>query len=532
MGRDGVVRLEDGVTCGSIGEMMTRSGDPQGALSSEPSAPLSRVVALAASIVFLLVLSLAAVAQPLLAEEPDRASSAPHIARGLRQQAAPGAPVQDPGATSAVDQRAVLAGATPSVIVSPTARLVQPGHVTTVDVTVLDVSNLYGIEVRISFDPTILQVVDDDPIASGVQIALGPFLGCDVPSTCAIVRNEADNVGGTLAIAMSKAAPPPPDPAPPASNGSGVLAAITFEAVAIGTSPVSIGSARLTEPSGFLITPVGIGHGQVAVTLGGTIQGAVYHDLSGNGARDVGEPGLDGVRIRLIAPGTDGFFGTGDEITVIGTTLPDGSYSFDAATGQYKLYEHDPTGYGSTTPNTVVVSVGLGDTVVVDFGDQLALVLVGKVTFQGRSVPPAPDWVCPISMTLTPSGQTAPAYTLGAETDEHGTFTVTHPVSTGTYDVAVRDLHSLWNVRLDVAIGAGVIEFDAGRLVEGDANRDGKIDVVDLGMLAAAYGPGEPYDRDVDFNNDLTIGVGDLALLAANYGREGKVTLSGLLRSR
>jgi hypothetical protein len=53
----------------------------------------------------------------------------------------------------------------------------------------------------------------------------------------------------------------------------------------------------------------------------------------------------------------------------------------------------------------------------------------------------------------------------------------------------------------------------------GDANADGKVDVGDLGILAANYGMTSGATWDVgDFNVDGKVDVGDLGILAANYG--------------
>ena len=62
----------------------------------------------------------------------------------------------------------------------------------------------------------------------------------------------------------------------------------------------------------------------------------------------------------------------------------------------------------------------------------------------------------------------------------------------------------------------------------GDANRDGLVDVGDLGILAANYGQDLATDLPNatawewygygDFNSDGVVDVGDLGILAANYG--------------
>jgi hypothetical protein len=53
----------------------------------------------------------------------------------------------------------------------------------------------------------------------------------------------------------------------------------------------------------------------------------------------------------------------------------------------------------------------------------------------------------------------------------------------------------------------------------GDANGDGKVDVGDLGILAANYGGEDKTWSLGDFNKDGKVDVGDLGILAANYGQ-------------
>jgi hypothetical protein len=55
--------------------------------------------------------------------------------------------------------------------------------------------------------------------------------------------------------------------------------------------------------------------------------------------------------------------------------------------------------------------------------------------------------------------------------------------------------------------------------IPGDANKDGVVDVGDLGILAANYGTttGATWSQG-DFNGDGKVDVGDLGILAANYG--------------
>jgi hypothetical protein len=59
----------------------------------------------------------------------------------------------------------------------------------------------------------------------------------------------------------------------------------------------------------------------------------------------------------------------------------------------------------------------------------------------------------------------------------------------------------------------------------GDANSDGKVDVGDLGILAANYGGSNKNWAQGDFNGDGAVDVGDLGILAANYGSGTNQTL-------
>ena len=68
----------------------------------------------------------------------------------------------------------------------------------------------------------------------------------------------------------------------------------------------------------------------------------------------------------------------------------------------------------------------------------------------------------------------------------------------------------------------GVIERPA---ILGDINGDAKIDVGDLGILAAYYGTAQNTQWSMgDMNGDGKVDVGDLGILAANYGYNYNVT--------
>jgi uncharacterized repeat protein (TIGR01451 family) len=91
----------------------------------------------------------------------------------------------------------------------------------------------------------------------------------------------------------------------------------------------------------------------------------VFNDLNGNGVQDGGENGLSGVTITLRN-------GEGTAIATT-TTVGDGSYQFtNVSAGSYTVEETDPSGFVSTTPNTVSTTVAAGGAANANFGDRIS----------------------------------------------------------------------------------------------------------------------------------------------------------------
>ncbi|MDT7837383.1 SdrD B-like domain-containing protein [Aquabacterium sp. OR-4] len=75
----------------------------------------------------------------------------------------------------------------------------------------------------------------------------------------------------------------------------------------------------------------------------------VWYDCNANGVQDSGEVGLAGVKVTLTGAGTDGTFGTADDITATTTTASNGQYLFkDLVAGKYTVNFDGPTGYAFT----------------------------------------------------------------------------------------------------------------------------------------------------------------------------------------
>jgi hypothetical protein len=111
-----------------------------------------------------------------------------------------------------------------------------PGGVGTLDIRVENVTQLAGAEVNLTFDSALLEVMDADPSTEGTQIAHGDFLSPDF-----VVQNAADPAIGTVGYAIACM------PLDKAVSGSGVLARITFRALAEGETLVTVRSALLAD---------------------------------------------------------------------------------------------------------------------------------------------------------------------------------------------------------------------------------------------------------------------------------------------
>jgi hypothetical protein len=111
-----------------------------------------------------------------------------------------------------------------------------PGDEGTLDVRVEDVAQLAGAELHLTFDSAVLEVVDADSSVEGVQIAHGDFLSPDF-----VVQNIVEPGTGRVDYAIACM------PLDKAVSGGGVLARVTFRALAKGETQVAVRSALLAD---------------------------------------------------------------------------------------------------------------------------------------------------------------------------------------------------------------------------------------------------------------------------------------------
>lgn len=142
----------------------------------------------------------------------------------------------------------------PLVRCEPTSVVATVGDEAVIDLYIQDVTNLYGADLRVSYDPTIGQVVDQDTFTPGIQIQvlytfLNPFFiiqrsvygPTSVPPNCGV---------DCIWYASTQANPTPP------ATGSGAVVRVTYLGLQTGTFPMNWINTQLSAPGGVPITPV------------------------------------------------------------------------------------------------------------------------------------------------------------------------------------------------------------------------------------------------------------------------------------
>jgi hypothetical protein len=174
--------------------------------------------------------------------------------------------------------------------------------------------DLYGAALEISFDPGLLEVVDADGAEPGIQIGEGD---CPVPGF--VLDNTADNGAGVINYDVISLNPTPP------CNGGGLVAQITFRALAAGTSPVHFISQLLSNTDAEAIN-VATEDGAIEVsdltTVGGLVE--LQSRTNHSGAEVCADDGAGQV-----------FCTTTDAAGAYELWLPAGTYTVMAALDRY-----------------------------------------------------------------------------------------------------------------------------------------------------------------------------------------------------
>ncbi len=129
---------------------------------------------------------------------------------------------------------AIAAQNGPVIRLQPPKQQLHVGDIVAIEIQIDNVSNLSATEIELQFNPDILQAQDANSDKDGIQIQPGAFLSPDF-----VVANKIDNVIGIARYALTQLGATPP------ANGSGVLAIITFQAVAEGSSQLTFVKTQL-----------------------------------------------------------------------------------------------------------------------------------------------------------------------------------------------------------------------------------------------------------------------------------------------
>jgi hypothetical protein len=116
---------------------------------------------------------------------------------------------------------------------------IAPGETLTLTADLSDAQNLYGFELHLRFDPTLLQLIPDEASKAATP---GALLAPDF-----VAMNAFDNAEGTVDYAATQISPHKP------VSGSGQLLQMKFTAVASGKTRVEIGSFTLSDIDGLVL---------------------------------------------------------------------------------------------------------------------------------------------------------------------------------------------------------------------------------------------------------------------------------------
>lgn len=114
----------------------------------------------------------------------------------------------------------------------------QDDRLLVVTVQIEGVSDLYGAEIQLAYDPAQLKVRDEDPRLDGVQIAPGPLLAFDDRF---VAINNVDTQAGQVNFVFTLLKPASP------INTDGVVATVVFEVVGSGPFKIEVAQTKLVS---------------------------------------------------------------------------------------------------------------------------------------------------------------------------------------------------------------------------------------------------------------------------------------------
>jgi hypothetical protein len=183
----------------------------------------------------------------------------------------------------------------------------------------------------------------------------------------------------------------------------------------------------------------------------------------------------------------------------------------------------DGTANGETTAFTLLA-----------YDDDLINKIQPKSTFDGTNISVLlqggsrtySGWIVPFTVKFFTLGfnvmNTTPIYTFDLFTAKFNgnCEALCTGVTPGKYDITAVSEHTLLNVKRNIEITSSFNSVNLGTLLEGNANKDDRINILDFGILATAYGKNKDqsgYNAMADFDRNGAVNIFDFGLLATNY---------------
>lgn len=129
----------------------------------------------------------------------------------------------------------------PLLWVNPATPNLAIGETVTVTIQLDQATDVFALEMAMTYDPSVIQIVDADPGTNGIQVTLG-----DCPAPDFVIQNMASNITGTLDYAVTQLSIP--------GCAGGTVAQVAFQGIANGVSPFTFESSLIADTNGISVT--------------------------------------------------------------------------------------------------------------------------------------------------------------------------------------------------------------------------------------------------------------------------------------
>jgi len=149
-------------------------------------------------------------------------------------------------------QTAMVEASNETVVkVEPHVSFARVGEQFTINITVVNVQNLYGVEVNLYWNASILEMVNAD-----VRLGVEDHPDGVLYNPVSIVQNQTFQQQGKYVVAGLSAAEPP---LPPSFNGSGNIVRVTFNVTGVGRCELSLEAklaSNIIPPGSTTVAPI------------------------------------------------------------------------------------------------------------------------------------------------------------------------------------------------------------------------------------------------------------------------------------